>query len=58
MTERPSGEAAIAWLKEHVREHGVPTLGITWDVAPQDDPAVMAAILNILFRPQRPPNAA
>lgn len=58
MTERPTGEEAIAWLKEHVHEHGQPVLGITWDVAQEDDPAVLNGILNILFRPHRGPNAA
>lgn len=53
---REDGEAAIAWLKEHVQQHG--PIQITWEVAPEEDPIVMDGVLDILFRPRTGPNAA
>lgn len=55
MAERMTGEEAIAWLKESGK---TPDFKVFWDVAERDDPAVMNAILDILFRPQSRPDAA
>lgn len=49
------GEAAIAWLKEHVQQHG--PVRITWDIAEKEDPIVMDGVLDILFRSHAGPNA-
>lgn len=50
------GDAAIAWLKEHVRQGG--DVRITWDIADEEDPIVMDGVLDILFWPRTGPNGA
>lgn len=56
MTDKvPTPDEARDWLKESGK---VPDLSVTWDVAPVEDPAVMDAICDILFRPHHRPNAA
>lgn len=51
----PTPDEALAWLKESGQ---TPDLSVTWDILPTEDAVVMNAILDILFRPRRRPNAA
>lgn len=51
----PSPDEARDWLKASGK---TPDLSMSWSVAPVEDPAVMAAILDILFRPRAKPDAA
>lgn len=51
----PSPDEARDWLKASGK---TPDLSVRWSVAPVEDPAVMNAILDILFRPRAKPDAA
>jgi hypothetical protein len=55
MTDIPTPDEARDWLKQSGR---TPDLTMTWEVAESDDPAVMDAILDILFRPRPQSDAA
>lgn len=51
----PTPDEARDWLK---RSGEMPDLSVTWETAPVEEPAVMNAILDILFRPRATPDAA
>jgi hypothetical protein len=52
------GEEITREMKRLAEAGHWPDLTVTWDVLPEEDPAVMDAILDILFRAPEGPRAA